>query len=150
MKKVLTVLGGIFLCVLVAGGVIFAVLAFSGSRLDKESKAYVDEVVPKICGDLKMNTLMNFAAPNLVNSPKADMEKVFTLYNKLGKFIKFNESTGQANISYTTQNGKVVTARYSAKVDFETGPARIDIGLIKEKDAWKIMSFYINSSSFLQ
>lgn len=57
MKKALMILGGIFAILIVAGVISFSVLAVKAAALDKESKAYVDEVTPKILANLNKETL---------------------------------------------------------------------------------------------
>jgi len=57
MKKALIILGAVFVVFVVVGVAGFAVVAIKGSALDKDSKAYVDEVLPVICADLGMETL---------------------------------------------------------------------------------------------
>ena len=45
MKKALSVIGGLFLVLLVAGGGMLGYAALEGSKLDAESKAFVDSSV---------------------------------------------------------------------------------------------------------
>ena len=47
MKKSFQVLGYIFASLILVGITAFLVIAFKGNALDKESKAYVDEVIPE-------------------------------------------------------------------------------------------------------
>jgi hypothetical protein len=48
MKKFLAVLGVIFACLIVVGIIFISIAAHTGSKLDAESKAYVDRMVPQI------------------------------------------------------------------------------------------------------
>jgi hypothetical protein len=52
-------------------------------------------------------------------------------------------------MSITTQSGSQTSANYQASVDFSTGPAMIDVGLIKHGDQWQIARFRVNSKAFL-
>lgn len=52
MKKVLTILGAIFICLIVVGVIFFSGIYYYASRLDREAKAYI-----KV--ELLFNTLSN-------------------------------------------------------------------------------------------
>ena len=146
MKKTLMILGGIFGVLIILGVVGFSILAVKGSALDEESKAYVDDVTPKILANLTTENLFQYASDELKNSaPEEEFVKLFNWLNKLGQFIEYKESKGQANISVTTQNGKQITAYYEALAEFETGPATIKVTTIKKGDNWQVIGFHINS-----
>ena len=143
----------IYLGVVVGIGAVvgIAVVAVKGTALDKESKAYVDKVVPIICADLRTETLSRYASKELLASATPEeFEKIFAWFKKLGKFKEFKESSGQANMSYTTQAGKSITGQYVAQVEFETGPAQVVIVTVKTGDAWKIQMFKINSPALIE
>jgi hypothetical protein len=53
-------------------------------------------------------------------------------------------------MSYTTQNGKQITAKYRAKALFENGEAEILIQLIEHDGKWQIINFHVNSPIFLK
>ena len=151
MKKVLMILGGIFLVVIVLGIGLFAFLAVKGSRLDKESKQYVDTAVPAIVTTWDKQALIDRASMEFINSVKGDdLDKIITMFRKLGRFKEYKGCEGQAGISITPQQGKIVTAAYVAKAEFETGPADIQITLIKHGDKWEILGFRINSKVFFE
>jgi hypothetical protein len=50
----------------------------------------------------------------------------------------------------TSQNGKVISAAYTGKAVFETGPAEINISLIKHGDQWQLLGLHINSKVFIE
>ena len=87
MKKTLMILGGIFAVLILAGVVIFSILAVKGSALDEESKAYVDDVTPIILADLNKETLFQYASDELINSAsEEEFDKIFgsgTLFKNL-------------------------------------------------------------------
>jgi hypothetical protein len=146
MKKILIVLGSIFAVLIVVGVIGFSFLAVQGGALDEESKAYVDDVTPKILASLNQETLFQFASDELKNSaPQEEFDKIFNWFGKLGKFVEYKESKGQANISVTTQNGKQITARYEAQAEFEAGPATIKVTVIKKEESWQVIGFNITS-----
>ena len=131
MKKTLMILGGIFAILIVAGVIGFSVLAVKGIALDEESKAYVDEVTPKILANLNKETLFQHASDELKNSASPEeFDKIFNWFAKLGQFKKYKGSSGQVTISVTTERGKQITGIYEAQAEFENGPATIKITAI--------------------
>jgi hypothetical protein len=146
MRKILIVLGSIFAVIIVVGVIGFSILAVKGGALDEESKAYVDDVTPKILTSLNQETLFQFASDELKSSAsQEEFDKIFNWFGKLGKFVEYKESKGQANISVTTQSGKQITARYEAQAEFEAGPAAIKVSIIKKGESWQVVGFNINS-----
>lgn len=146
MKKTLMILGGIFGVLIIVGVIGFSILAVKGNALDEESKSYVDDVTPKILANLNRVTLFQYSSEELKNSaPQEEFDKLFNWFGKLGKFIEYKESNGQANISVTTQNGKQITAYYVAQAEFENGPATIKVSTMKKGDDWQIYGFHVNS-----
>jgi hypothetical protein len=151
MKKALMIFGAVFIVLVVVVVIGIAFVATKGSALDKESKAYVDEVLPAICSDLRMETLSRYASQDLLNSAlPAEFEKVFNGFKKLGVFKKYKESSGQANMFYSVQHGETITGKYIAQVEFDSGPAQIQVTTVKRGDQWKIQGFVINSPALMQ
>ncbi len=146
MKKTLMILGGIFAILIVAGVVGISVFAVKGTALDEESKVYIDEVTPKILANLNKQTLFQHASDELKNSASPEeFDKIFNWFAKLGQFKEYKGSSGQANISVTTERGKQITGIYQAQAEFENGPATIKLTIIKKGNNWQIMGFNINS-----
>jgi len=150
MKKTLMILGGIFAILIVAGVIGFSLLAIKGKKLDKESKTYVDEVVPIILSNLNKETLFQYASDELKNSASSEQfDKIFNWFGKLGQFKEYKGSTGQANILVMAGRGKQITGLYEAKAEFESGPATVKIATTKKENAWHIIGFHINSMALL-
>jgi hypothetical protein len=150
MKKIFIVLGGIFVALVIIGIIAFGIFAIKGSSLDKECKAYIDEVTPKILSNLSKETLFRYAGDQLKNSAKPEeFEKIFRWFSNLGEFKEYQGSKGQVNVSMTTKSGKVITGYYEAKAGFETGPATIKMITIKKGDDWKIIGFQIYSMALV-
>jgi hypothetical protein len=146
MKKILIILGGIFAFLVIAGVIGFSVIAIKGAALDKESKAYVDEVTPKILANLNKENLFQYASDELKNSASPEeFDKIFNWFAKLGPFKEYKGANGQANISITTERGKQITGVYEAQAEFEKGPATIKITVIKKGDNWQVIGFNIKS-----
>ncbi len=144
------ILGSVFAVLIVLGVIGFAVLNIKGTALDKESKAYVDDVTPKILADLNQETLFLYASDELKNSASPeDFEKIFNWFGKLGRFVEYKESKGQSNISVTIQNGKQIKAYYEAQAEFETGPVTVAVAAIKKGDNWQLIGFKIISMALV-
>jgi hypothetical protein len=151
MRRLLIVLGSIFLAAIVLIGIGIGYVAIRGSALDHDSKAYVDAVVPVIVDGWNEDALKERASPELRHAvTDTELDRLFrTLSSKIGKYKKYNGSKGQSIMSMTSQNGRQTAANYQASVEFETGPATIDIGLIKHGDQWQIARFRVDSKAFL-
>lgn len=147
MKKILMFLGGVFLVLIV----VIVILAIKANALDKESKQYVDTVIPAITSDWNIKEVEDRASPEFkaaVNNE--DLNKLFGMFRKLGKLKEYKGCKGDSNISLTTGQGKVITAAYVVNADFDTGPAEIYISLIKHGDLWQILGLRINSKVFFE
>lgn len=151
MKKTLMVLGTVFLVLIMALGVFLGYAAVKGKELDAESKEYVLRTVPLICADFDAAVLLKHASPELIAAaPQPELERVMAWLKRVGKLKRIVEAKGDANMSYTTQDGKTITARYTVSAEFDTGPAQIEAGLVKRGDGWKYRLFKVNSMALLQ
>ena len=151
MKKVLIFLGAIFIIaiVIVVLGIIF--VAIKGSKLDKESKQYVDAAIVSIISGWNKQELVERASPELMAvTNDDDLDKLFVLFQRLGKLKEYKGSEGQSNISVTTQHGKVISANYVAETEFDAGPAEIKVTLIKHGNNWQVLRFNVDSKIFLE
>ena len=150
MKKLLIILGSVFLFFIILAAVGIGMIAMKGSALDKESKAYVDAAVPAIVSNWDEQALASRVSPEFTNvMHPGDMAKLFRMYRQLGKFREYKDSRGQSFVNYTLRTGKVVTAEYTANATFDTGPATITLAIIKHDNQWQIEGFRINSRAFL-
>jgi hypothetical protein len=122
----------------------------SDEALNKESKQYVDNVVPKILQNFDENVFFQYAAPELIkNVSKEKIEKVFKVYKKLGKFEKYIGSKGKAKVSFAIMQWKKWTyAKYTCAAKFSNGDARIKITIVKEDGIWYIYHLKIDSKVF--
>ncbi|MBT8763565.1 hypothetical protein KFV02_06420 [Desulfohalobiaceae bacterium Ax17] len=151
MKKILTVLGGIFVVLVIVSIIGFLILNYFGNNLDTESMAYVDENIPKIISAWDSNELINQASPELLQvMSKEKIEYFFKFFSdRLGSLKEYKGSKGKANIFITTGEGKVITAAYLAEALFEKAPSTIQIRIIKHDDKWQILEFRVNSDALI-
>jgi len=104
MRKFFAGLGIIFLGLIVIGVVIFCIFARDGKRLDAQSKAYVDQVVPVIARSWNVNDFYPYISPELSKvAPREKIEPLFAaLAQRLGPIKEYQGSTGDSNVSYKT------------------------------------------------
>jgi hypothetical protein len=134
--------------------IFFIILIISSAKTDetlnKESKNYVDTVLPKILYNFDENVFMQYAAPELIKNVSQDkVKKIFLVYKELGKFEKYLGSKGKAKVSFAIMEWKKWTyAKYTAKAKFSKGDANIKITIIKENGQWYIYHLKITSKVF--
>ena len=145
MKRILIILGGIFLILLLILGFIAGYLIYTGDKLDASSKAYVDESVLAIVSTWSKDELITRASPKLLEKTSGgQIEQLFNaLSDKLGAFKSYDDSKGQSNMSYNSKEGQVITASYIANASFQNGKADIQIQLIRHQDSWQILGFHV-------
>jgi hypothetical protein len=146
MKKILIVLGSIFLAVIVLVAVGIGFIAIRGTALDKESKSYADAAIPAIVTTWSQKELLDRASPEFKKAATIDqLDRMFRWFATLGKLQKCEPAEGHALMSATTQEGKRTSAQYTSKATFQKGEATIKLGLIKHGDQWQILGFYVDS-----
>jgi hypothetical protein len=146
MKKLLIILGSIFLAVILLGAIGIAFLAIRGNALDKESKSYADSAIPAIVSVWNQKELLDRASPEFKKAVTIDeLGRLFRWFSSLGRLQKCEPAEGHSLMSATTQSGKVISAQYIAKATFEKGDATVTLGLIKHGDQWQIFRFEVHS-----
>jgi len=152
MKRTLQVLGAILTVLVVVIGGVIAYFFYVGPQLDASSKAYVDENVPLIVKAWSEEELWLRAAPEL--KEVLTREQVASLFGKfsktLGNLQRYEGSTGDATLAFVLDKGKVITARYRAKTEFERGSAVVNVALIQHDGQWQLLGLHVNSPLILQ
>ena len=150
MKKFFTVVGIFFSVLIVIGIIGFFILNHFGSKLDSQSKAYVDEVVPKIISNWDVQTLISESSSELLKvAPRDKIESMFKAFSdKLGRLKDYKNSKGQAGINVTPQ-GKFTTGAYVAEASFEKGDATVWVRTILTDEKWQIIEFRVNSEALM-
>jgi hypothetical protein len=144
MNKFLIILGCIFSGILVTVVGLFVYGSIVGPKLDRESKAWVDTVLPEIIATWDVNVIINNSSSELLKlSPRKNFEKLFTaLYAELGQLREYKGAAGESWI-HVNNGVKTITMKYLAEAVFTKGSAQIAIQGIKEADGWKLLSFYV-------
>ena len=149
MKKVIMILGYIFLVLIVVLLSGFGSLTVIGNRLDKESKAFVDAAIPAIVSTWDVSEIVKRASPEFNDEVDYDgLEQDIGVLQQLGTLVEYKGSTGDAHISLSLLYGYEITADYTASADFEAGSTNMRMSLIKHGGQWQILDLKINPEEF--
>jgi hypothetical protein len=151
VKKFFIVLGAIFLALIVLGAIGIWFANVRGTALDKESKAYADVAIPAIVSTWLDKALLERAAPEFNQQVNAvEVYRMFRWYeSSLGRLQKCEGAQGHSLMSVTSQSGKMISANYTAKAQFEKGEAEIRIALIKHGDQWQMSRLEVISPQLM-
>lgn len=149
MKKFLIGCGALSLILLVIGVIGFAILAYRGTQLDKESSAYADAALKAIATDWSEKALLDRASPEFKQAVTVDdLDSHFRYFAKLGHLQDAEPMKGQAGISFVQGTGKRIEGHYSTKAQFENAEATITLGPIKHGDQWQIFAFDVQAPGY--
>jgi hypothetical protein len=149
VKKFLIGCGALSLVLLVIGVIGFAILAYRGTQLDKESSVYADAALKAIATDWSEKALLDRASPEFKQSTPIDqLDAYFQQYAKLGHLQSAESMKGQAGISFHQGTGKRIEGHYTTKAQFENAEATVTFGLIKHSDQWQIMSMRVDAPGY--
>lgn len=87
MKKLLSIIGAIFLLVALTVAGFIGYAAYQGKSLDASSKAYVETNVPAIISTWSKEELLKRASPQLLKIINDDPGKLDQLFQKLSKQV---------------------------------------------------------------
>lgn len=139
---------------LVLGGSCFAVVASGirhGLQLDSSSKAYVEDVMPKLLGFWDYEALASQSSPEMLAA--ASPEQLKRLFDAgshaLGPLKQLGAIKGDSAVMVTNSKAKT-TARYRVEAQFARGSAMIDVALIQHDGRWQVLGFHVNSDAFLK
>jgi hypothetical protein len=150
MKKFLMIMGAIF-CALIVLAIVAGIFgAIRGARLDKESRAYADEVIPAIVTTWDVDAFFARTSPELKKLVTAnDADRLFRSFSQLGHLEHRDPARGQAMTSAILGQPRRTTGHYEAAAQFKNGSATIKIDLIKHGNQWQLLGFHIDSPAFL-
>jgi hypothetical protein len=145
MKKILTILGVIFICLIVAGAIVFSGLHYYAKELDKEAKAYIDEVIPSIATSWNSKELINYASPEFLQAvPAKKIELLFDAFSEqMGPLKDYKGATGRVKIRISPRGKPIIKADYLAEAVFEKAPAKIQVQMIRRNHKWEIVGFLV-------
>ena len=143
------IFGGVCAAVLLLLVILISYIAYTGRGLDQESKTYADSAIVAITSQWNESALTDRASPQFMAAVKdpANLDRAFGPWRTLGPLKKYDGSKGDANMNIGPR-GKIITAVYVARVEFDHNSARIKISLIKVDGAWKILGLNIAPDSY--
>jgi hypothetical protein len=145
VRKFLVALGALSLIVIVGAAAGVGVLAYRGSALDAESKAFVDGAVPAITTSWSKQQLLDRATPELRQNAKPEqLAALFETVSRLGSLLEYEGATGQSYMGYNVGSGGIVSAIYLAKARFQNGDATFRLVLMKRDGNWMIHNFRVD------
>jgi len=118
--------------------------------LNKESKAYIDRVLPVIVSSWDRQELINHASAEFLRfNPPEMIDKWFGRFSQgLGCMREYCGSRGNARVDNSQVLGRITTAVYEASAVFEKAPATIQVAMILRGDKWEILEFRLHSDAF--
>ncbi|HZR69220.1 MAG TPA: hypothetical protein VFB01_09210 [Burkholderiales bacterium] len=150
MNKLLTILGGLLFAGFIIAIAAAAATARWGNMLDADSKAYADNAIPALASGWDVQELQKRASPELFASTSSDqLRGLFGNFQRLGRLTKYSGANGEATISVTSKDGLTILAAYVADAEFEHGPARIELNLIRHDTKWQVLGLRIQSNLLL-
>jgi hypothetical protein len=100
VKKVIMILGYIFLALIIVFLAGFGSLTVIGNRLDKESKAFVDAAIPAIVSTWDVSEIEKRASPEFTDDVDYDgLVQDFGVLQQLGNLVMYKGSSGDAHIT---------------------------------------------------
>ena len=149
MKKLLIILGAIFLAIIVFAGVALVISIVRGTALDKESSAYADAALKAIVSQWSEKALLERASPEFKQAVTIDqLDQYFRSCSLVGALQHADPMRGQATIFWDNKRGKIITGDYTTKAQFENAEATISLRLIKHGEQWQILKFDLQAPGF--
>jgi hypothetical protein len=148
MKKVLMVLGIVFLVLLFALAAFIGYVAYNGNRLDASSKLFVDQSVPAILSSWSRDEMVKRSSPQLREKSSDDqIDRLFAmLSSKLGPFQSYDGAKGDSRMNYDLGKRELTTtAFYVANATFQRGKAEIKVHLVRDRGRWEILGFNVQA-----
>jgi hypothetical protein len=147
MRKVLYVVGALAFAAILAGGAGVGMLMQKAWALSQDGRAYVDNVFPAIATAQGQQQLLDRATPELRQTAEpAALSKFFEIFQRLGHVVEYQGATGQAEMSYHTGTGSLISGKYVAKARFEHGDATIEITLQQRDGHWLIQAIHVDTT----
>jgi hypothetical protein len=142
---VLRVLGIVFLVLLISIGMFFA----WAYQQDKSARSYVSAAVPAIFNEWDVDALKRRASEQLSNDPQfrsAAPQMFLMLQRALGKLKRTQEAEGTAGYNVGGMSPAQGTyGDYVIRAEFERGEAELRLLVVRERGAWRIRGFNVNS-----
>jgi len=150
VKKLLKVLGIIFLSIIVLFGTIGIYTYMKSSEYSETAVPYIKEKIPELSTWDAAVTKKYLAPEILAKTEDEDLEKLMRWFSKLGH-LKNIEEPQFVNVSsnVTVSNGQQTIATYTILAHYENGDATITMRLLEIDGGFKIYQFHLNSNALI-
>lgn len=148
MNKVFAIVGGIVVVVLALSAGLSGYAIYQGRGLDDSSRQYVEQNIPPILATWSRDELLKRGSPRLLKTAAdhpAEVEHFFRKLSTLGALQRFGDVRGGADVTYTEEQGKTITANYVATAKFTNADAKVSVGLVRISGQWRILLFRVDS-----
>ena len=126
-----------------------ALLAFTGKRLDRSSKAFADAAIVAIVTEWDVDELQKRASPEYNDSVDYDeIEDDFDALRDMGSLMAYRGSTGDSLIALSFKYGIEITADYRATAEFEAGSTEVQIVLVRHGGQWQVLDLIIAPQAY--
>lgn len=158
MSTILKFFGGVFLATVLFFVAIAAIFVPKGFALQKSAASYMEKNVPLIVENWKSEEVIRRAAPEfLVPAVREGLPVVFEQLSTLGKLRRLGKPEGgmvvadlqmafrgsSFGVSVNTKQPHPIWAEFVANADFEGGPAKVKMTLVRRSDDWRILGFWV-------
>ena len=153
MKKFLSIVGSVFLILILVVGGFVGYMAYQGHGLDASSTAYCEENIPPIISTWSKDELFKRSSPQLLESVSekpGQLDQLFQKLSKLGAMRSFGGVHCDSLMDYSFSKGKAITASCVGTATYENGEAKISVRLIQLFGQWQFLYFHVESPIFLQ
>ena len=145
MKKLLKILGVVFVCLACIVGVFAGYFYIKSAKYEKTAVPYIKEKIPEL-STWDPAVSKKYMAPEVLELIKDDeLNKLMHWLSKLGR-LKGIEEPQFVNVSTsaTTEHGKQTIATYNIAAHYENGDANITMRLLEVEGGFQIYQFYVN------
>lgn len=150
MKTVLAVIGGLAIIIVIAIVSLVAIGFQQIGPLVDEAQAYADETIPAIATDWDAREFNKRASPELKALLKTGgvNQLMSTAERMLGEMTAYTNATCElTGYEYRTGDGELAQASCKATATHEKGEAAYVLNLLKRKDEWKVLGFFVTQET---
>jgi len=158
MNTILKFFGGVFLATALLLGAAAAIFVPRGFALQKSAATYMETNVPLIVENWKSEEVIKRAAPEfLVPEVREGLPVVFEQLSNLGKLRRLGKAEGgmvvvdlqmafrgsRFSVRANSKQPQPIWAEFVADADFEGGPAKVKMLLVRRGEDWRILGFWV-------
>jgi hypothetical protein len=146
MRKIIGICAAASAAVLLTFAVAVATVEVASQKLEVEGHQYADAAIRAVATRWDRNALMARASAQLRESPESakDVSNEFSGFRVLGRLTKYHGCIGSTSFIARPNGEALVMAEYTARAEFQNGPAEVRITLLRSGDSWKILRFAVS------